>query len=593
MTGLRDQVDEPPNEVVMNSVVTPTVGVDPRVAVATSMHAAPGIYAVLVGSGMSSAAGVPTGWQVVQDLIRKVGLAEGADPTDLVNSPEAWWLRHGRGEARYDGLLTALAPTDATRQAMLRNYFDPQPGAEGPVLPTAAHDALAKLCATGRVKLIVTTNFDRLIERALDRAGISAQIIASREAVRGMIPLSHAPVTLLKLHGDYASPGLRNTPEELASYPDEWRDLLARVFDEFGMVVIGWSAEYDTALREAFVSSPSRRYPAYWTTLRGSLAEDAQRLITLRQASVIDTAGADEFLSDLAQRIERLDQVAARRMRPTALRHYMYSPEQGSPPQGWAVLPLLQLRAVAIVSPATVDTSGLFRPEQRDALTAGLDAAQVTSRLRHLSAAPALNAIAGAAADEVVPLESWVATPGAHQSTEHCSYRPGGDASAGVSALVTVSLPGYGSAGGSIVIRFDVALSLSSALDLAEACRILSGGLVLATDVIPDALADVIPADAEVTHAELHVLAAQRPGTADHPFNQPNDVLTRINLATLGAPPPNPGPSFGFAAQLMGRLTDQQAAELTVQAIDYMALASGWLDPRAGIIELRRELGVA
>lgn len=43
------------------TLLTPTLGVDPRVALATSMHAAPGVYAVLVGSGMSSAAGILTG----------------------------------------------------------------------------------------------------------------------------------------------------------------------------------------------------------------------------------------------------------------------------------------------------------------------------------------------------------------------------------------------------------------------------------------------------------------------------------------------------------------------------------------------------
>ena len=60
-------------------VPVPAGGVDGRVALATAIHAAPGVYAVLVGSGMSSAAGIPTGWQVVQDLIRKIAIAEGAE----------------------------------------------------------------------------------------------------------------------------------------------------------------------------------------------------------------------------------------------------------------------------------------------------------------------------------------------------------------------------------------------------------------------------------------------------------------------------------------------------------------------------------
>ena len=574
---------------ISKTVLTPTVGVDPRAALATSMHAAPGLYAVLLGSGISTAAGIPTGWQVVEDLIQKIATAEGVDPEDMGGTPEQWWSAQGHGQARYDTLLDALASTDAARQTILRNYFDPPPDQLGPVLPTSAHDALANLCAQGRVKLILTTNFDRLTERALDSVGISPQVITSPSAVVGMIPLTQASMTVVKLHGDYASGGLRNTPEELASYPPEWRQLLAQVFDEFGLVVVGWSGEWDTGLRESLDNSPSRRYPCYWATYQDSVSEDAKRLIDHRQATIIPTLGANEFLGDLVERIARLDHIAARRTRPTALRSYYYAPEQNSSPQGWSTLPLLQLRAVATVTPATVDTCGIFRPEQREALLIGLQGATVTRRLRDLSAAAAISATATAATP--APIDSWVITPDAHQSIDHCSYRLGGDASAGVSALVTVALPGFGRPGGSVVIKLDVAVSLASVLSLVDAARIMADGLVLTTSVITEALADVLPADSDVTHGELHLLAAPRPGTTADPSNEPNDLRQRLDLTSLGERGQVHPPHFGFAAHLPGPLTERQALELTIEAIDYMSLAAGWLDPRPGVALLREALG--
>ena len=39
------------------------------------MHSNPGAYAALVGSGVSVGAGIPTGWQVVLDLISKLARA--------------------------------------------------------------------------------------------------------------------------------------------------------------------------------------------------------------------------------------------------------------------------------------------------------------------------------------------------------------------------------------------------------------------------------------------------------------------------------------------------------------------------------------
>src|SRR6185312_9658369 len=122
---------------------------------------------------------------------------------------------------------------------------------------------------------------------------------------------------------------------------------------EYGMLVVGWSADYDVALAEAWKSASSRRYPVYWASFHGNLSEAARTLINQRRAIVIETAGSDEFLADLRERIVRLDERAIRRAKPTALRTYVYAPDQQTAPQGWSTLPLLQLRAVGVLGPAT------------------------------------------------------------------------------------------------------------------------------------------------------------------------------------------------------------------------------------------------
>ena len=304
---------------VVPSVPRPTQDVEPRVALATSIQAGRGVYAILAGSGLSTAAGIKTGWQVVQDLIRRVAVAEGVDSNELGERPEDWWSRQGRPQPRYDTLLQALAQTDAARQLLLREYFDPLPDAGGPIAPTSAHVAIGRLCATGYVRVILTTNFDRLIERGLERGGVSPQVIGSPAALLGMTPLVHAPATVVKLHGDYTMLGLRNTPAELKTYPAPLRKLLARVFVEYGLLTIGWSAEWDVALVEALERVRSRRYPMFWAAQRGRLEETAKRLITQHNATVIDHAGADDLFADLATRIDRLARAASRRHRPRRL----------------------------------------------------------------------------------------------------------------------------------------------------------------------------------------------------------------------------------------------------------------------------------
>jgi hypothetical protein len=569
-------------------VPMPTEGIDPRVALATAIHAAPGVYAVLAGSGMSTASGIPTGWKVVQDLIRKIAIAQGVDPDALGDEPEAWWESQGHAGPRYDTLLSALASTGAGRQAILRPYFEaPTDESRGDQLP-GGHDTLARLCAEGRFKVIVTTNFDRLIERALDRAGIPAQVVTGAEQIAGMVPLAHAQMTVLKLNGDYASLGIRNTPEELGSYPPPLHELLQRVIDEYGLLVIGWSADYDLALAEAITGCATRRYPTFWAAHNGHLSEEARRLITVRQAAVINTTGANELLADLATRLGRLDEMATRRTRPSTLRLYASQPNLSSPPSGWAMLPLLQLRVTAAIGPAPLQECGIIRPAERDALVEALRAATVTTSLRVIATRTASGASAEPS-DETpnpAPLSDWIATAGSFQSTEDATYRLGGDAAAGVSALAQIRFPRYAQ-GNLVNAILDIALSLSDPISLADAAVIWRDGLVLATGALADALTGVLPAGASPGLVEIHVAAPRVDGLNR---NRPNDLGQRIELSLLGQPTRSLSDAIGYAARISGPLSSDEAARLVVDGIEYMALANGYVDPRIALESLRATL---
>lgn len=188
---------------------------DHRLSLATVLHSQPGIYALLFGSGVSTGAGVPTGWGVVSELVRRVAAARGDNPPA---DPEAWWAENGDGQPLgYSALLEALAPTAAARRSLLAEFFEPteEDRREGRKVPGPAHRAIARLVARGTIRVIVTTNFDRLIEQALEAEGVLPQVVSSAAAAAGMEPLVHARCTVVKLHGDYASLDQLNTAEEL------------------------------------------------------------------------------------------------------------------------------------------------------------------------------------------------------------------------------------------------------------------------------------------------------------------------------------------------------------------------------------------
>ena len=55
------------------------LGTKPELSLAFSVHSGPGTYALLLGSGVSRAAGVPTGWEVTLDLVHLQATFSGSD----------------------------------------------------------------------------------------------------------------------------------------------------------------------------------------------------------------------------------------------------------------------------------------------------------------------------------------------------------------------------------------------------------------------------------------------------------------------------------------------------------------------------------
>lgn len=278
---------------------------DPLTQVSFSLFENKGVFALLLGSGLSRAAGIPTGWEITLDLVRRVALAQGVE-----DQPDwaAWYRNEVGGEPNYSVLLEELAASPEERRAILHSYIEPSDDdrIEGRKVPTKAHRAIAELVESGHVRVIITTNFDRLLENALRERSIEPTVVASVDALAGAEPLTHSKCYVLKLHGDYKDARILNTEAELGGYPAPYDALLERILDEHGLIVSGWSGEWDYALRSAFLRAPNRRYSIFWAA-RGGLGSGATELVEHRKAKVIAISDADEFFSSIAHRVTTLE----------------------------------------------------------------------------------------------------------------------------------------------------------------------------------------------------------------------------------------------------------------------------------------------
>lgn len=230
---------------------------------AFSLHSNPGAYAFLLGAGVSAPSGIPTAWGVLEHLVGRMADLVGVVPTDAI----AWYEEQFGEYPTYEGVLERIAPTQIERQRLLRGYFEQnaEDTIAGRKIPTPAHRAIAKLVGSGAVKVIVTLNFDHLMEKALRAEGIEPTVVASPADIEGMSPLHTLDCCVVHLHGDYLTPTtMLNTVTELEAYHPITAGLLRRILEDYGLIVAGWSSNYDPALRDAIAAHYPGRFTLAW-----------------------------------------------------------------------------------------------------------------------------------------------------------------------------------------------------------------------------------------------------------------------------------------------------------------------------------------
>ena len=267
---------------------------------AFSIYSNKGAYALFLGAGVSKAAGLPSGWDIVTDLLKK--LATQNKVTDSENLEEWFKTKYDR-PVGYSSVLQELAKTPTERVGLMKPYFEPV-GKERPK-PTKAHYAIAKLAKNGYLKVILTTNFDRLLETALEEEGITPQVISFDDDIKGATPLVHSDLTVVKINGDYLDCRFRNTDDELESYSAEMSEYLRRIFNEFGLITCGWSAQWDRGLVNIMRSSDNFRYASYFSYV-GELPDGLRDIAQYRKGNTIPIEGADSFFFELYERVEAL-----------------------------------------------------------------------------------------------------------------------------------------------------------------------------------------------------------------------------------------------------------------------------------------------
>ncbi len=240
-----------------------------------------GGYILLLGAGCSIASGCPSARELVRNLIRDNGLTLDPNISTLDD------IERALGKAMFN-----LSMKDDFANSR------PSPG----------YWFLAELVRRGYFNLILTTNYDTCLEKALaaivgyDGFRTCTRGDISDERINELIELPAPQTKIIKLHGDYLSRNMRVSPKKVWQLEHPLNGTLSKLIADRGIIISGYSMHDSSILRIL----PTDTKQDYWY-----IATDAPDDVTranLKHAGVEDdrvvhgpSGDFDAFFSTLSK----------------------------------------------------------------------------------------------------------------------------------------------------------------------------------------------------------------------------------------------------------------------------------------------------
>ena len=225
----------------------------PLVKLATSAAPGEAKYVCLAGAGLSKDAGLPTAWDLMLETAALIRAAEADDGTDL----QTWFMSSPYKDMKYSELIGDLFNSSVEQQNFIRDKLKAEK-------PGDAHLLLAELARRKVLRCIITTNFDNLIEQALQQVGLGVQVISNDEDLKHSEPLIHCKqFRVYKPHGTLGVGRLRNTPADLERLSTRMERELVAILRDHGLIVLGYAGA-DESILNVFRKRKQRFFPTFW-----------------------------------------------------------------------------------------------------------------------------------------------------------------------------------------------------------------------------------------------------------------------------------------------------------------------------------------
>ncbi|WOF15438.1 hypothetical protein F1737_01460 [Methanoplanus sp. FWC-SCC4] len=293
--------------------------IDSTIPVAYAMNSSPKRYALLLGAGISIAADYPSGRQIATKIILEIAKAKGKDGEiegeQKYEECIKWFDDEYNETATFDKLLNKLIDERIIQKELRSEGLRPfiyQTDEDGNIISkqtTEAHEIIAELVKNNIVSLIITTNFDNLLENTIENKTGIHPVVIKADSDPALMSIFPDKCRIIKINGDFQDLKLKITPEDLDKYEPEIKDYIIRICSEYGLVVCGWSADYDIGLRKMISFDNVHRYPTFWCLRPDGKIPDDDTLKANLKPIPIEIESADQFFTDIQTVINRMHSI--------------------------------------------------------------------------------------------------------------------------------------------------------------------------------------------------------------------------------------------------------------------------------------------
>ncbi len=209
-------------------------------------------FDLFVGSGASINSGIPTGndliWHFKREILNSKGIIDGKRFTDLKIEDnrriiQAYFDQRGDRDISnpYSFYFEECYPDQFVRKEFLTHLVRDKK-------PSIGFLCLAALVENRKFNIVWTTNFDDLIEKAINALNYRSCQIVSPENAPSVRSFNSDIPTIVKLHGDFRYDPLQNTTEELQSLEGSLHKYFLDASRRRGLIVVGYSGNDESVL---------------------------------------------------------------------------------------------------------------------------------------------------------------------------------------------------------------------------------------------------------------------------------------------------------------------------------------------------------